>query len=164
MTISLRPVRPKDATLLVDIYASTREDELLLTDWDAEKKRTFCEMQFAAQDAHYREHYTNTTHSIILVDGAPAGRLYVARWRTEIRIMDIALLTAFRGRGAGTKLLTDLQAEAASAGKRLSIHVEKFNPALRLYKRLGFEAVADRDVYLFLEWRPESVPSEAAST
>src|SRR5438874_1760691 len=83
-------VRPDDTSFLVDVYASTREQELELTDWNAAQKRAFCEMQFEAQDAHYRQNYTNTTHDIILVDGAPAGRLYVARWQTEIRIMDIA--------------------------------------------------------------------------
>jgi predicted GNAT family acetyltransferase len=43
-------------------------------------------------------------------------------------------------RGLGTTLLRNLQSEAAAAGKPLRIHVERFNPALRLYERLGFPA------------------------
>ena len=39
----------------------------------------------------------------------------------------------------------------AAAGKPLRIHVERFNPALRLCERLGFREVEDRGVYLFLE-------------
>ena len=46
-----------------------------------------------------------------------------------------------------------LQAEAAASRKPLRIHVERFNPALRLYERLGFRQVEDKGVYLFLEWR-----------
>jgi hypothetical protein len=38
----------------------------------------------------------------------------------------------------------------ATTGK-LRIHVERFNPALRLYERLGFRQIEDRDVYLFME-------------
>ena len=34
--------------------------------------------------------------------------------------------------------------------------VEKFNPALRLYRRLGFANLADHGVYLELEWLPEN--------
>jgi predicted GNAT family acetyltransferase len=44
--------------------------------------------------------------------------------------------------------------EATDAGKRLSIHVERFNPAMRLYERLGFRAVAEEGVYLRLEREP----------
>jgi hypothetical protein len=32
--------------------------------------------------------------------------------------------------------------------------VEKFNPALRLYKRLGFFETSDEGVHLAMEWRP----------
>ena len=40
-----------------------------------------------------------------------------------------------------------------TAGRLLRIHVERFNPALRLYERLGFHPIADRGVYLFMEWQ-----------
>ena len=90
------------------------------------------------------------------MNGLAAGRLYVARWPAEIRIMDIALLPAHRGRGAGTALLRDLMAEAEAAEKPLTIHVERFNPALRLYLRLGFTPIEDKGVYLLLRWSPTS--------
>jgi ribosomal protein S18 acetylase RimI-like enzyme len=81
--------------------------------------------------------------------------LYVAHWEREIRIMDIALLPEHRGSGVGSQLLRELQAEARSAGKSLTIHVERFNPALRLYERLGFKQVEDKGVYLLLSWETD---------
>jgi ribosomal protein S18 acetylase RimI-like enzyme len=93
---------------------------------------------------------------VILSDDHPAGRLYVARWREEIRIVDIALLSEHRGMGIGTQLLRDLISESEDSGKPLSIHVERFNPALRLYERLGFRAVADKGVYLLMERPPRA--------
>jgi ribosomal protein S18 acetylase RimI-like enzyme len=96
---------------------------------------------------------TDASFDLILLDGQPVGRLYVARWSDEIRIVDIALLPAYCNRGLGTTLVRALQGEAAASGKPLRIHVERFNPALRLYERLGFRLVEDRGVYLFLEWR-----------
>lgn len=142
-----------DEPLLRAVYASTRAEELAVTGWSDAQKAAFCDQQFTAQDAHYRAHYPGAQFSIIERGGVPAGRLYVARWEREIRIMDIALLPGHRGAGIGTKLLRELQDEARTAGKALSIHVEKFNPALRLYERLGFRAKEDRGVYLLMEWQ-----------
>src|SRR5215210_959506 len=105
-----------DRAFLVDLYASTRADELALVDWDDAAKRAFIEHQFSAQDQHYREHYPGATLDVIEVDGRPAGRLYVYRGEEDIRIMDIALAPAFRGRGIGTDLLEQLMAEARASG------------------------------------------------
>jgi GNAT superfamily N-acetyltransferase len=161
MTIALRTAEPTDEATLIAIYGATREDELRLTDWDDARKREFVEQQFRAQDRYYRANYANASFDLILVDGQPAGRLYVARWPDELRIMDIALLAPFRGRGVGSQLLGALQREAAEAGKPLRIHVERFNPALSLYARLGFRLIEDRGVYLFLEWQPAVAASTA---
>lgn len=135
------------------MYASTREQELAIVPWDAAQKAAFVQMQFAAQHAHYQEVFAGAAFDIVLVDGLPAGRLYVGRKDEEIRIVDIALLPNYCNRGIGTTLLRELQSEAAAVGKPLRIHVERFNPALRLYQRLGFRHVVDRGVYLFMEWR-----------
>jgi len=163
MTISLRLAEPADEQILVAIYGSTREDELTTTRWDETQKREFVEQQFRAQDKYYRANYANASYDLILVDEQPAGRLYVARWPDEIRIIDIALLAAARGSGVGTHLLRELQNEAREAGKPLRIHVERFNPALSLYERLGFRLVEDRGVYLFLEWSPEDRSSASGA-
>ena len=154
MAHRLRPARAEDRDFLLRVYASTREEELRLVDWSDEQKAAFVQQQFESQDAYYREHYDPATFDVIEVDGEPIGRLYVARWEDEIRIMDIALVPEYRGRGTGTVLLRDLLDEGARTGKRVSIHVERNNPALRLYERLGFAPVEDRGVYLLLEAAP----------
>jgi ribosomal protein S18 acetylase RimI-like enzyme len=157
--ISLRPVRLEDRGLLLRVYASTREEELALTSWDEAQKRAFLEAQFAAQDVWYRERYPGATLDVIEADGLPAGRFYVHRREREIRLMDIALLPEHRGRGIGSALLHDLFAEAAAAGKRVTVHVEAYNPARRLYERLGFRQIGEHGVYHLMEWKP---PGEAA--
>ncbi|QUE52128.1 GNAT family N-acetyltransferase [Luteolibacter ambystomatis] len=136
------------------MYASTRAEELAQTGWPDELKAEFCRMQFEAQDAHYRTYYPNARFTVIVRGGEQMGRLYVDRWEKEIRVMDIALLPSCRGRGAGTFLLKELQTEARDAGKVLSIHVERFNPALLWYQRLGFQVVEEKNVYLLLNWNP----------
>jgi ribosomal protein S18 acetylase RimI-like enzyme len=111
-------------------------------------------MQFQAQHVWYREHYEGAQFDLLLVDGAPAGRLYVHRREAEIRLMDIALMPEYRNSGIGSSLLRELMSEAEAAGKPLTIHVEKYNPAMSLYLRLGFKPIEDRGPYDLMEWRP----------
>jgi GNAT superfamily N-acetyltransferase len=151
-SLALRTITPEDDSFLAGVYASTRAEELAVTGWSDEEKAIFCRRQFDAQTAHYRENYPGALLQVIEREEVSIGRLYVARWEREIRIMDIALLPEHRGAGIGTQLLRELQDEARSAGKALSIHVERFNPALRLYERLGFRQVEDKGVYLLMQW------------
>ena len=151
--VSLRPVAPEDDEFLFAVYASSRAEELAQTDWDEAQRLAVLRMQFDAQDRYYHEQYPNGAYDVILVEGEPAGRLYVNRGPDEFRIIDIAMLPAYRNRRIGTHLIGALQTEAALSRKPLRIHVERFNPALRLYELLGFQPIADRGVYLFLEWR-----------
>jgi ribosomal protein S18 acetylase RimI-like enzyme len=152
--LRLRPVEDRDRAFLVELYGSTREEELAQVEWDDGTKRAFVEQQFGAQDAHYRANYPGATLDVIEVDGSRAGRLYVHRGPSDIRIMDIALAPPFRGRGIGTALLRGLMDEADASGRKLSIHVEMNNPARSLYNRLGFEPAGEHGVYVLMERLP----------
>jgi GNAT superfamily N-acetyltransferase len=153
--VTLRPVEPGDEPFLERVYGSTRVEELDSVPWSDEQKATFVHHQFTAQSAHYAEHYKGMSADVVLIDGEPAGRLLVARWAEEIRIVDITLLPEFRGTGTGSGLLGELIAEARPAGKRLSIHVEISNPAMRLYERLGFRPAGEAGVYLLMALDPQ---------
>ena len=152
--ISFRPIRPDDQALLSRIYASTREDELAVVDWTEEQKTAFLQMQFAAQHKFYMENFASAEFLIIEQKANALGRLYVDRRDDEIRLIDIALLPEYRNRGIGGRLLRDLLAEGERAGKPVRIHVERENPAMRLYRRLGFEAIDEHGVYWLMEWKP----------
>ena len=98
--VDLRPTTPADRAFLYEVYASTHAEELAPVPWTADQKAAFLDQQFSAQDHHYRTHYENTSYDVIVVDGEDVGRLYVGRWPSEIRIVDIALLPAHRGRAS----------------------------------------------------------------
>ena len=153
--VTLRPIAEADLPFLRRLYASTREEELAaIVDWTPGQKEAFLDQQFAAQHAWYQEHYAGATFDVVEVAGSAAGRLYVARWERELRLVDVALLPEHRGNGLGTALVSAVLAEAAAAGKPVTIHVERMNPAQRLYQRLGFSLLEDKGMYLLLEWRP----------
>jgi ribosomal protein S18 acetylase RimI-like enzyme len=150
----LRPAGSGDAGLLYRIYASTREDELTVVPWDDSQKEAFLRMQFDAQHRYYHANFPDASYDLIVSGDEVLGRLYVDRGETAWNVIDLALLPEHRGKGIGTQLLTDVLAEAAAAAKPVRMHVERFNPARRLYDRLGFYQIADKDVYLLLEWKP----------
>jgi GNAT superfamily N-acetyltransferase len=155
MSIELRMVAPEDHGFLYSVYASTRADEMRLVNWDTRQTETFLRMQFGAQLAFYAEHYPNARYQIILLDGQRAGRLYTDWWASEIRIMDIALLPEYRGRGIGSTVLHTILEEARAINLPVTIHVERFNPALRWYAGLGFRQQEDKGVYLLMAWDPQ---------
>jgi ribosomal protein S18 acetylase RimI-like enzyme len=153
-SVELRPVEPGDEEFLYRVYAGTRTEELAVVAWDDAAKEAFLRMQFTAQDRHYHDQMPDASYEVVLVDGEPAGRLYVDRRANEIHVVDIALLPEHRGRGLGTRLMREVLAEADAAGTRVTIYVERFNPALRLYERLGFSRISEEGVYLLLERQP----------
>jgi GNAT superfamily N-acetyltransferase len=67
--------------------------------------------------------------------GAAIGRIYVDTTRVEVRLMEVTLLPEARRRGIGTLLLDALLAYADGLGLPVSLHVEPFNPAKRMYER-----------------------------
>jgi ribosomal protein S18 acetylase RimI-like enzyme len=147
-----RRMADADLPFLGRLYASTRMEELSVVDWSDAQKAAFLASQFDAQHAHYQNYYQASDFFVIERAGEPIGRLYLARWASEHRIVDIALLPAHRGAGFGTALLSDLIDEAAAAGKAVTIHVEKFNPALTLYRRLGFVVAGEQGAYDLMRW------------
>jgi len=154
--VRFRPVEPGDREFLRNLYATTREAEMTLVPWTDEEKTSFVRMQFKAQDKYYREQFRDAEFSIMELAGRPIGRLYVDRREDEIRIIDIALLPEHRGKGIGSRVMESLLDEAGKAGKPVRIHVEKNNPALRLYRRLGFGKIEDQGVYDLMEWRHDA--------
>jgi GNAT superfamily N-acetyltransferase len=153
--LSLRVADSGDRGLLFEVYAATREDELARTDWSPELKHAFVLQQFEAQDRYYREtSYPDAEYLVIVHRGTSAGRLYLHRSARELRIVDISLLPDARGQGLGSVILRALQDECRAAGRDLTIHVERFNPALQLYERLGFALAEDKGAYVFMRWTP----------
>jgi ribosomal protein S18 acetylase RimI-like enzyme len=160
--LSFRPITDADLPFLYQVYASTRTEELVPVPWSDAQKAAFLTMQFRTQHADYQQNYPGADRLVAMRADQPAGRLYVERGKGAHVVIDIALLPEHRRQGLGIAIMRDLMDEAACAGKLLSIHVEKFNPALRLYRRLGFRTVEDKGVYDLMHWTSES-PVNGAS-
>ena len=151
--ITLRPETHEDDDFLRALYASTRAHEMALTNWTGAEQALFLNSQFDLQRKHYRAHYPGATFDVILLDAVPVGRIYVYRTQNEIRLMDVALMPDARGRGIGTQLVQRLLAEAGARDAAVTLNVEPFNAARRLYERFGFRVLEEDPTNLFMEWR-----------
>lgn len=153
-SVTFRPAVPDDQAFLLQLYASTRLDELGLLDWDENQKQAFIGMQFNAQRQQYSASYPRADSRIILLEDRPAGRILIDRGEHQITLVDIALLTEHRGMGIGTHLIEELLAEAAATAKMVRLHALKSSPTIRLYERLGFTKAGDDGAYLEMLWLP----------
>lgn len=151
-SIRLRKVTDDDIPFLRRLYFSTREPEMQMVTWTDAEKLAFLHMQFTAQKTHYDTYYADADFLVIERDGVAVGRLYIDRAPEDIRVVDIALMPEQRGSGIGTMLLKEVMEEAAASSRPVTIHVERYNPALRLYERLGFRHVDDNGVYYLMRW------------
>lgn len=152
--LDLRSVTKEDEPFLVALYGSTREAELSQVEWQEGQRDIFVRWQFDMQRREYDARFPDARYQLIVIDGEPAGRIWVGEDEEEIRLLDIALLPQFQKRGAGTVLLRDLMKEADAAGKRLRHMVFVLNDnAHRFYERLGFVVIEDVGAYKHMEYR-----------
>jgi ribosomal protein S18 acetylase RimI-like enzyme len=157
MPISLRPATNRDVGFLARVYVSTRQQELSQTGWSQDEIEAFLNIQFEVQRRFYKETYKNARFDIIESYGKPAGNFYIERLQDEIHIIDIALLPEYRNKGIGSKLIKQLLAEASDKNLPVRVHVEQGNPAVSLYRRLGFKQIETRGIYRLMEKRPRGM-------
>jgi len=150
--ISFRPATAADDGLLFSLYASTRAAELAQVPWTEEQKTAFVRMQFDAQTREYAARHPQATHEIICVQAKPVGRLYLSCKPDAFHILDIIVMPEHRGAGTGSWVLKKVMADAARAGKAVTIYVESFNPSLRLLERLGFQPLRNEGIYSLLKF------------
>jgi ribosomal protein S18 acetylase RimI-like enzyme len=156
--IGLRLRQPEDLPFLRDLYRSTRAEEVAAAGFDAFAAAVFLNSQFDLQCRHFDAHYVlGGQRLVITAQDQLIGR--VELWASEpegladLRIVDISLLPDWRGKGLGAALMAAVQQSAAAQGRSVSLHVDKFNRAYRLYTRLGFRKAGDTGASWRMEWR-----------
>jgi GNAT superfamily N-acetyltransferase len=153
-SISVRPVTTEDTELLLEIYKSSRGDDLRGLGWDEDRISEFLGMQYEAQQHFYEAEYKRAADEMVLWENTPAGYLIVERHEHEIRCIDVALLPEYRNQGIGTFLIRKLQNEARRERKPLRLQVIRFNRAVNLFERVGFVRTSETGTHFQMEWVP----------
>jgi GNAT superfamily N-acetyltransferase len=154
-TLAVRPALPQDEIFLYDLYAAVRGPLFDLAAITPAQKEQLLRMQFRAQLSAYTQQFPNSCYHLVLLDGKPVGRLWVAPGDGEFHLVDIALLPSLQSKGIGTVLIQRVQEEAQKAKLPIRSTVDRFNPgSLRFHRRLGFTIVSEDQLQYYMEWRP----------
>jgi ribosomal protein S18 acetylase RimI-like enzyme len=154
-SISLRPAASEDAPFLLTLFKSSRGDDLRGLGWEEERISEFLELQYEAQQRFHTNEYKRPVDQIILLQSEPVGRLIFESREHEIRCVDIALMPEHRNSGIGGQLIRNLQTEAKRQKKALRLQVIRFNRAIGLFERLGFQRISETGTHFQMEWTPE---------
>jgi len=150
--IHLRPERAEDDAFLFALFCASREAEFAAL--PLSQRKSLLRFQYQAQSRDYAARFPHSQHSIVEFGGQAAGRLLLNREADEIRVADIAIVPELQRRGIASDVLRSLISEAEDNGMALRLSVWRSNPALALYRQLGFCVRAESATHLELEWRP----------
>lgn len=146
-TIGLRTATSGDDVFLRAVFADSRSADFAgLTD---PALTQLLDLQQRAQAADRAARHPGATTSVVLLDGEQVGTITVDRTARDAgaHLVDIAILSAQRGRGIGSRLIREL---IGSAG-RVTLSVWALNTgAVRLYERHGFQVDSERSGYLWM--------------
>src|SRR5262245_52120164 len=158
--VALTPAGPGDAAALLDLFRRARGHDLGAASWPEAIRDTTLRIQFDAQRRGYQERWPSAATLFVTDAGERVGWITVDRSGPAIHVVDIALVPESRGHGLGGAVLRGLQDEAARDGRPVALSVHRANlPAIRLYSRLGFQAIGADDLDLHLEWRAPAAPA-----
>ena len=111
-----------------------------------------------AQEISFEEQWQAPQVRIIMFGGRDVGWLQTITQQAELFIAQLFVDRKFQRRGIGTEVMDRLMAEASRLNQAVGLSVVKINPAVRLYKRLGFQ-ITDEDDRKFQMRRAPDNPS-----
>jgi ribosomal protein S18 acetylase RimI-like enzyme len=140
--VSLRPSRPDDYNFALDLYLeSTRKLLIELGRWDENRVV-----------ARFKKGYKPDEVQVIRSGGADIGWIQTSNSADELHLDQLHLIDRFRNRGIGTSLIQGLLDRARRAGKTVGLNVIRGNPAIALYRRLGFRIAGEDEEKLKMRW------------
>lgn len=142
----------EDEPFLFTVFAAARQTDMAQWRWSDTEQEAFLRMQYHCRQKSYQMQYPQLESSIIEAGGLPIGRVLLAGIEGGYVLVDIALLPDYQNRGYGTVLLKEVQARIAP-GECLCLTVYKDNPAQNFYLQLGFQIIAETELYFMMEWR-----------
>ena len=131
-TLEFREATPQDVPYLTQLRLRTIHEHLLKAGTDL----TFEEHELRAQTRL-------NCCALLVMAGRTVGIVKVVRTGESWTIEQLQIEPEFQGRGFGSAVIRQLQRDARASGVVLLLSVQRVNPALALYERLGFESLGE---------------------
>lgn len=151
-TVVIRPIEEKDVPLLEEFTYQA----IFQKDMENPIPRSVLEEEGIG---HYYRGFLSSPHDcgfLAQVGEEMVGAVWVRILNGEIRgygyaddctpEFSIAVMPSWRGCGIGTRLMDEMIRLIQEKGyEKASLSVQRINPAAKLYRRLGFQAVEERE-------------------
>jgi GNAT superfamily N-acetyltransferase len=149
-----RPAAADDDPFLLELLATVRPGLPI----------ALLDVQLRAQRREWEGRFPGSQDEIVLLDGRPVGRLWVAWAEDACVLVDMVLLPDERRTGIGTEVVGEVLAEADRRGVPVRVTVERTNaPSLAFCAKQGFVEVGAGDVFVALERRVSRMRPPRAS-
>lgn len=145
----LRPATDDDMDFVRNAYKITYESVM---------KEQYGSWAQEAQESDFETVWEDGPIQIITVDAKPCGFIQTEERDAALWLDELVLLPEAQGRGIGSTLIRNLQAEATAKGLPMRLNVLHANSdAYRLYEHLGFQVIGEQPDWTEMEWTPENV-------
>ncbi len=127
MHITLRPAQASDFDFCAALYMAALEWVIVAMNLDRKMQLPTLQKTWRADEVR-----------VISGDGADIGWVQTTTRADAIYLSQIFVAPEHQKRGIGRRVLEQVIDEAGASGKAVALSVVTTNPAVRLYKRLGF--------------------------
>lgn len=150
-----RALADGDAPFVRALYHATLRGQmpLHLTALGEAQIDVLLDQQLAAQTEHYRVNHPHAEVSIVEHRGTPVARLIIIEFADEVCLGDLMVAHAHRKRGLCSYIMDRYVALGLATGRPIRLHVEKWNPAVALYRRKSFAVIEDLNSHWLMEHR-----------
>ena len=139
---SLRPARQSDYDFAARLYLDSMKRQLTtLGRWDEARVTT-----------RFRRSFKPAQAKVIRLERADVGWMQVSHSAKGFHLHQLHLIERCRNRGIGTRLIQALLARAAALDQPVALNVVHGNPAVALYRRLGFRPISRGAEKLRMRW------------
>ena len=142
---SLRLAASEDRQFLFELHRASMGPyvEALFGPWEDAIQWEFFDRWFRPEDT-----------LVVEVAGREVGVVGLQYGTDDMYVTRIEIHPDQQNRGIGTAVLRRVLAKAAKANRTVSLHVFGINPALELYRRLGFAAVTEEGDRILMRASP----------
>ena len=136
--IYLRTATPDDSEFLYNLKKQTLKEYITqIWGWDEKDQRVYHKKNFEAEKYY-----------IIQQNGEDIGCISIEEQHSKIMLNIIEISPEYQNKGIGSKLICDLIKKGSQENKTIELQVFKVNQrAFKLYKKLGFQLVAETETH-----------------
>ena len=139
---ALRPASETDFDFARCLYLGSMQPLLTALDaWDADEIETA-----------FRGYFIPAEIQVVTLGGKDVGWVQVSNTPDVLSLDQVHLIEAIRVRGIGTAQNQRIIAAARNQGRNVTLSLVRGNPALTLYRRLGFRRTSEDDTKIHMRY------------